>query len=282
MRALVLIAAAAIASQAAPLFQDNFGVPGTHLNFAAWTTEMGAAAVLGRTQLADWVTPGGLGQFVVGNDGAHLALHTVNLMGNRESPLFYGTHAKTIQWFQPSRAAAVSFTARLRLTSLQPGIVYGIYLYGCPAQQCVTQHDEIDIELVTNHLQPGATPLMVQLNRYAVEPLGAGHGALVNLPPDFAPLAPHDWTIRWSLSRIDYLVDRTVLSTEVTHIPEGPMQVNVNAWAPGPDWADAFSTSLEPASAAAMDQSFVALLTSVSVTSSRAAPARGGRVRRLH
>ena len=275
---LVLIAAGTIAAQAAPLFQDNFGVPGTHLDLAAWTTEMGPAAVLGRTQLADWVTPGSPGQFVVGNDGARLALRTFNPMGNAAIPLFYGTHAKTIRWFQPTRATTVVLTARLQLTSLQPGIVYGIYFYECPAERCAGQHDEIDIELVANRLQRWATPLKVELNRYAAEPLGGGHGAFVNLPPGFDPLAPHDWTIRWSFSRIDYLVDGTPLSSEATHIPQGPMQVNVIAWAPGPEWADAFSAALEPAAIAAMDQSFVALLTSVTVASSRRPPARRGRL----
>lgn len=282
MRELVLIAAAGIVSQAAPLFQDKFNVPGTHLDLTAWTTEIGPSSVLGRTQLVDWVTPGRAGQFVVDNDGAHLALHTFNPMASPSNPLLYGRHAKTIQWFQPARETTVVYTARLQLTSLQPGIVYGIYLYGCPAELCATEHDEIDIELVTNRLQPGTTPLMVQLNRYAAEPQGAGNGAFANLPPGFDPLAPHEWTIRWSFSKIDYLVDGALLFSAVTHVPRGPMQVNVNAWGPGPNWADAFSASLEPAASAATDQSFVALLNSVTVTSSRRAPAGGGRFRRLH
>jgi hypothetical protein len=51
-----------------------------------------------------------------------------------------------------STTTTVEFTARLQLTSVQPGIVYGIYFYRCDTD-CEQSHDEIDIELVTNLLQ---------------------------------------------------------------------------------------------------------------------------------
>jgi hypothetical protein len=186
------------------------------------------------------VTPGGVGQFVVAADGARLALNTL----------------------VPTAATAIDFTTRLQLTSLQPGLVYGIYLYGCAPAVCATQHNEIDIELATNILQPGGSPLMVQVNRYANEPLGAGNGGLVALPAGFDPLAAHNCTIHWSLGEIDYLVDGVLLSSSTTHIPQGPMQVDEIAWGPASDWAAAYSASLQPVSSAAQNQSFVALLRS--------------------
>jgi hypothetical protein len=262
---VALITAVAVVGHAGTLFQDNFSALGTQLNLAAWTTEIGPSSFLGRTQLADWVTPGGVGHFVVGTDGAHLALNTFNPTDPAGST-FYGTQAETLMSFLPSANTAIVFTTRLQLTSLQPGIVYGMYFYGCVPAACATNHDEIDIELVTNLLQPGASPLQVQLNRYANEPLGAGNGVLVNLPAGFNPLAPHDWTIRWSLTRIDYLVDGVLLFSTTTHVPQGFMQVNEDAWAPASDWSTAYSPLLQPASSAAQNQSFVALLTSVSVT----------------
>src|SRR5438105_8204022 len=169
------------------LFQDNFSTPGNQLNLAAWTTEIGCSSFLGRTQLADWVTPGGVGQFVVAADGAHLALNTFNPTGPGAS--LYGTHGKTLMAFQPTANTAIVFNTRLRLTSLQRGVVYGTYLYRIPIPCNSTQtlHDEIDIELVTNLLQPGA-PLMVQLNRYKNQPIGAGNGVLVSLPATFTAL----------------------------------------------------------------------------------------------
>lgn len=270
---VMLMATVGGVAHAGILFQDNFSTPGTQLNLAAWTTEVGPPSFLGRTQLADWVTPGGVGKFVVGSGGAQLTLNTFNPTGFS----FYGTHGKTLMSFVPRANTTIEFNTRLQLTSLQRGLVYGMYLYGCDPATCATRHDEIDIELLTNYLQPGGSPLMVQLNRYADEPPGVGNGGLVNLPAGFDPLAAHVWTIRWSatriglvtgiddLTRIDYLVDGVFLSSATTHVPRSPMQANVIAWAPAEDWGAAFDSSLQPVTTAARNQSFTALLTSISV-----------------
>jgi hypothetical protein len=245
------------------LFRDDFTTLGTRLNTSWWTTEFGAASFLGRTQLADWVN--GVGLFVVGAGGAELALNTFNPTGFS----LYGTHGKTLRAFRPAASDTVIFTARLQLmsASLQPGIVYAVYLYGCQPGACATNHDEIDIELVTNQLQAGDT-LRVQLNRYAHEPLGAGNGGFVGLPNGFDPLVPHDWSIRWSPGRIDYSVDGTLLASETTHVPQGPMQATVIAWGPDSDWPAAFSAQLQPVSTMGQNQRYVALLRFVEIASS--------------
>ena len=259
---LGMLAAIAGAAQASTviLLQDDFGTQGTHPDYSKWTTLTGPASFLGRTQLTDW-TPGGGGQFVVGANGAQLALNTFNPTGFS----LFGTHANSLASFQPTANTTIQFDTRLQLTSLQPGLVYGMYFYGCPGP-CATQHDEIDIELVTNALA-GSSPLQVQLNRYANEPLGAGNGGLVDLPNGFDPLAAHTWTMLWSLSSIEYLVDGVLLGTETTHVPQGPMQVNEIAWGPASDWPAAYSASLQPVSSAGANQSFVGLLTNVTVSS---------------
>ncbi|MCC6390328.1 MAG: S-layer homology domain-containing protein [Bryobacterales bacterium] len=259
MTKYMLAAVFAAAAQAGVVFQDNFSTPGTTLDLSKWTTETGAASYFGRTQLEPWTTGGG--QFVVGVEGAELALNTYNPAGFS----FYGTHGKTVNAFQPAANTAIRFTTRLRITSLEPGIVYGIYLYGCAPGLCATQHDEIDIELVTNALQPGGGGPRVQLNRYANEGLGAGHGSMVALPAGFDPLAMHDWTIVWSLTRIDYLVDGVLLASVFDYVPQGPMQANENAWAPDAAWAAAYSAALQPVTSAAENQRFVALLRGVTV-----------------
>ena len=242
------------------LFQDTFSVPATQLNPAAWTTEVGPASFLGRTQLADWVHPGGGGTFVVGKAGAELALNTFNPTGNS----LFGTHGKTLQFFLPSETTSIVYTARVQVASLQPGLVYGVYLFGCPGN-CATQHDEIDIELVTNRLQAGA-PLMVSLNWYANEPLGAGHGGLYPLPFGFDPLAVHDWTIRWSRARIDWSVDGTLLSSVSTAVPQGAMAANIIAWGPNTDWPEAYNAALRPVSGAQQNSRFVAYVKSILVS----------------
>lgn len=247
------------------LFQDTFSTIGTKLNTDAWTTVTGPASYIPRTQLADWVTPGGVGQFVVGPGGAQLTLNTWNPTGFS----LYGTQAETLQSFQPTATSTIYFDTRLQLTSLQPGLVYGMYLYGCAPSLCANEHDEIDIELVTNALQPGNPP-QVELNRYANEPLGAGNGAFANLPNGFDPLAVHDWTIGWSPGEIDYFVDGILLASENTHVPQGPMQADEIAWGPDTDWAAAYSVSLQPVTTSGQNQAFEALLTSVTVSENTA------------
>ena len=242
------------------LFRETFSVPGNQLNPAVWTTEIGAASFLGRTQLADWVHPASGGTFVVGAAGAELALNTFNPTGSS----LFGTHGKTLEVFQPSATTAIVFTARVQVVSLQPGLVYGVYFFGCPGN-CATQHDEIDIELVTNRLQPGA-PLMVQLNWYSNEPLGAGHGGLFPLPPGFDPLAVHDWTIRWTLTRIEFSVDGTLLSSVSNAVPQGPMAANIIAWGPGTDWPEAYNSALKVAGSASQNTRHVAYVKSVTVS----------------
>jgi hypothetical protein len=244
----------AIAVFAAGNFIDDFSVSGNQLDTSKWTTEFGPPSFLGRTQLRDWVNGSDVGPFVVMDGTAQLALDTFNPTGFS----LYGTHAKTLMSFQPTPTTDYVLTVRMRVGGQHGGIVYGMYFYGRGAGSCATNHDELDIEIVTNHLQS------VQLNRYAAEPLGAGHGPIVNLPAGFDPLAFHEWTIRWGLSRVTYFVDGIELFSAADFIPQGAMQANIIAWAPGSDWADAYDASLQPTMANG-NQHFGALVDYVTV-----------------
>jgi hypothetical protein len=245
-----------IATQAsAQTLVDEFSISGDRLNRAVWTTEIGNGSFLGRTQLRDWVTEGGVGRFTVVDGAARLVLDTFNPTGFS----LYGTHAKTRASFQPTAQTDIVLEARLRLTSLQPGIVYGLYFYGCGVN-CASDHDEVDIELVSNFLQGGAATARVQLNRYAAEPLGAGHGVIVDLPAGFDRFADHVWKIRWSLSRLDYFVDGIRLFSTTTVVPQRPMHADMIAWGPASDWSAAYAPSLQPAAQPGSNQSFAALV----------------------
>lgn len=250
------------AALTAELFRDDFDIEGPKLGLDKWTTEIGPSSFLGRTQLQDWVTPSGIGRFDVIGGEAHLALNTFNPTGFS----LYGTHGKTRDSFVPSAGVDLELAVRMRLTTLQPGLVFGIYFFGCDPAKCASDHDELDIEIVTNFLQPSAFPLQVQLNRYAAEPLGAGQGPVVYLPASFDPLAYHEWKIVWGQGRAIYLVDGMTLFSATDHVPQRPMQANVIAWGPAPEWPDAYDASLQPVSSAGLDQSFVARIDYVSVT----------------
>ena len=109
----------------------------------------------------------------------------------------------------------------------------------------------------------------MELNRYANEPAGAGHGIAVNLPSGFDPLAAHEWTIRWSLAEIGYYVDGALLYTATTYVPQGPMHVEIEAWSPDTAWLAAYSPSILPVSSSAQNKTFTALVMFVTVTSAQ-------------
>lgn len=106
------------------------------------------------------------------------------------------------------------------------------------------------------------------MNRYANEPLGAGHGGpSFNLPSNFNWQGEHVWRIDWMPHSANYFVDGIQLgSTATDFIPQGSMQANMIAWGPGPEWSDAYSPSLQPVTDPLLNHRFVAYVDSVSVT----------------
>lgn len=257
-------------------FSDEFSVPGDRLDRTNWTTEFSSPSCdqsfFGRTQLRDWVRPDGVGRFVVEDGAARLALDTYNPTSQPGNPSLFGTHAKTGTYspaaetrFLPSTTTDIVLAVRMRLTTLQRGIVYGVYFYYpyTTGAACADVHDEIDIEVVTNFLHE---PLpRVQLNRYAAEPLGDGHGETPNLPAGFDPLGWHEWKIRWGVSRLTFYVDDVALFSTTTVIPQRLMHADIVAWGPGPEWAAAYHSSLQPVTSEASNQAFTALVDRVVV-----------------
>ena len=127
--------------------------------------------------------------------------------------------------------------------------------------------DEIDIELVSNFLQAGPQ-LQVELNRFTNGSPDTGDGGLTNLPFGFDPLIAHDWTINWSASQINYLVDSVLLASVTTRIPQSALRANELVFGPSTNWPAAYSPTLQPVTSANQDQSFIALLTSVTISDS--------------
>jgi hypothetical protein len=241
-------------------FSDDFTTAGDRLDRTRWTTEFGPASFLGRTQLRDWVSEDGIGRFIVAGGTAQLALDTFNPTGFS----LYGTHAKTRGLFAPSSTSDIVLSVRMRLTSLQRGLVFGVYFYGC-GESCADDHDEVDIELLTNALQAGG-PLTVQLNRYAAEPSGAGHPDTAPLPPGFDPLAFHEWKIRWHRTSLTFYVDSSLLFSTTSFVAQRPMHADMIAWGPASDWSAAYDGSLQPVADSGANQRFTALVDRFVVT----------------
>ncbi|MGC8495364.1 MAG: glycoside hydrolase family 16 protein, partial [Syntrophobacteraceae bacterium] len=143
----------------------------------------------------------------------------------------------------------IRVTVRAKMNTTAPGMVGGIFLYSSrPGRTKVC--DEIDFELLTDH------PDKAHTNVYK-------SGGPANGDPQFVPYHPsgsiagyHTYEIEWLPSRVSWLIDGHLVRTEKKYVPVGPMNVHLNLWAPGRQWAQAYSPDLTPVSTASPDKVF--------------------------
>ena len=172
-------------------------------------------------------------------------------------PSFYGTSIYTDQYFQPSLTGVV-FQVVAKLGQAQGGLVGGIFLYNL-LNATSTDHDEIDTELVSNNLG------ILSVNNYDDQPLGAGNGQSVPLPPGVSLTNWNTYSIVWLPGDIRWYVDGTLVYDTTANVPTGPMQFYLDLWAPGTSWPYAYDPSLEPVSTGA-DTTYNFYVSSVTVT----------------
>ena len=80
---------------------------------------------------------------------------------------------------------------------------------------------------------------------YGNEPPGAGH-------PEFDPISSsltdfHTYRVEWYPTLVRWFVDGQLVRQTYRSRPAGSMQLHLNVWAPGPEWAAAYSATLQPA-----------------------------------
>jgi len=214
------------------LFTDEFN---SALNPADWDYNHWQAnnnpSFYGRTQQRQEL-PG------VSDGLLHLKLDTFNPTYNptdpQQVPSFYGSEAITTQTFS-NNTGGIVFEINAHLVNQTTGLVGGLFTNSTNAG---TLHDEIDFEAVSNQ------PDKIQTNIYANEPLGAGH-------PQFNPLSgtltdPHIYRIEWFKNAVRWIVDGQLVRVETTNIPQQPMALHLNIWAPGNEWIEGFSDALNP------------------------------------
>jgi beta-glucanase (GH16 family) len=150
---------------------------------------------------------------------------------------FYGTDLISNKTFSPEKEVKVNVRARMNAST--KGVVGGIFLYTLKPGS-TTMHDEIDFELLTNH------PNEVQTNIYGNEPFGRGHPQFVAYPHGGTMYDHHDYEIRWTESQVSWYIDGVLVRTDTEYVPSGPMYFHLNIWAPGPEWAEAYNSGLQP------------------------------------
>jgi hypothetical protein len=209
-------------------FFEDFN--GGAVDESIWIYPTGDASFNGRTQMR-------IAYPSVSKGLLHLQFDTYNPTANPVGNSFYGSEIilrKPIE-----RGTGLIVEIRARMVTPVKGLVGGVFLYKYfPATQ---KHSEIDFELISN------MPNQVQTNIYANEPLGIGH-------PDFAGIPNFDMTqfnnyrVEWLPDRVRWFVNNQLVRENSALVPNEPLNLHLNFYAPECNWAIACAANLHPAS----------------------------------
>ncbi|MBE9067361.1 family 16 glycosylhydrolase [Leptolyngbya cf. ectocarpi LEGE 11479] len=223
---------------------------------------------LGRTQLKLNERP------AIVNGVAQLELNTFNPrnsnLGPGEIPSFFGSEIISTTTFSRKNGLAVEARTRLNApdslgTSTQRGLVAAMFLFdSTKINSNQFLFNEIDFEFLTNDVNnaEAGSPPRVLTNVFANDPPGRGDPAFINI--DNLDLTEFNtFRIEWLPDKVRWFVNGNLIRTESAstgdldvNIPETPLNLHLNLWAPAADFADAFDNSLQPAFSLATDQSF--------------------------
>jgi len=176
------------------------------------------------------------------NGNAIITVETYNPTGFS----FYGTDLISNQLV--SLTTGIHITVRAKMNTSTKGIVGGIFLYALKPGSTIL-HDEIDFELMTN------SPNGFQTNIYNNEELGKGH-------PEFVTYSNgsitdyHIYEIKWLPNKVSWFVDGSLVRTNTSNVPMGPMYFHLNMWVPGEEWPEAYSEDLQPSASESLNQIF--------------------------
>ena len=219
------------------LLQDDFN---STVNSSLWNYNQFSlgGSFLGRTQMRQNLP-------AASNGSLHLQLDT---FVNQTGLAFLGSEIISKQTFTPG-TSGVAFEARARIVTPVAGITGGIFGYNYNATTGL--HDEIDFELLGNDAVASANRVLT--NTYRDEPFGAGH-------PDFEPVTGltdfHIYRMEWLPSVVRWFIDGELVREGTAHVPQGPMALHLNIWAPDTTWPAAYSAGLRPTGNPAADISY--------------------------
>ncbi len=258
-----------LATQAQVLLNDDFNGSG-FVDQSLWRLPFGGdGSFLGRTQLKTDLSTG----YPVQSSGvATLELDTFLDNGSGGSAgVFLGHEINSKRNF--ARGGGLRIESRMRMRDMPEGLVAAMFMFDVQRANAAGDlvRDEFDHELLTNEAQPGGQNRL--LTNYwnegpFVGPGAAGNGQLEtpNITGGWDMNQFHDYRIDWLPNRMDYYVDGQLVRTATQNIPDDPMTLRFNVWAPDSDFTDAYSSNLQPAANAAANESYGVEIDSVSVT----------------
>lgn len=167
---------------------------------------------------------------------------------------FLGGEVRTVMEFDPGRP--YRFEARVKCGAYPGGLVTSFFTYGYDG----ANSDEIDFEFLSKQTNDGG--------RWPTgDPVLTNPWDETRQNPRYATVTDLDLTA-WNTFRIHWrphdrvewtwvnpLGGETLLRTESNQwVPDEPMALYFNFWAPSPTWPDAYDAALQPAAAAGQDE----------------------------
>ncbi|NNC89946.1 MAG: glycoside hydrolase family 16 protein [Akkermansiaceae bacterium] len=225
--ATVLLAAGLLPAEV--LLVDHFD--GSGLDFAKWEVP---TPYLGRTQMRA-IAP------EVANGVCRLALDTHNPTALVPGDSFWGSEIRTLAEYP--RGEGLIVEARTRFVGpIAGGMIGSVFTYEYN-EQPGAQHDEIDIELLSNDVAAGNERVLT--NVFEEGFTDSGDAA-------FAVVAGLDltqfnvWRIEWLPDRVRWLVNGTLVREDFSPVPDEAQRVHLNFWAPNQNFSIAYDPALQP------------------------------------
>lgn len=173
---------------------------------------------------------------------------------------FLGTDILTKRNF--TRAGGLTIEARMRLKpTAAGGTVGGFFLYDVqgddPPGSGNQVRDEIDWELLGNQVTGGTQdPASNYWNDGPFSGPGSGGDFEFHDVSGFDLSQFHDYRVEWTPGQLQWFVDNSLVRTATANVPDDPMKLHFNLWAPDSDFSQAYDAALQPTASANANTTF--------------------------
>jgi hypothetical protein len=155
--------------------------------------------------------------------------------------------------------AGKEFETRVRVSSETRGLVMSFFSWGARGDNPRTwATDEIDFEYLSN-LPTDAVQLTAWddwKQRYTTYNDGIHHSDQTVTIPGFARGGWNVLRFRCLADRVEWYVNDVLVRTGTNVVPNDPMNIRLNFWAPDLSWAAAYDAGLQPTANPAANQSY--------------------------
>ena len=221
---------------------------GPTLNTSVWGT---GDWLLGRTTLGN---PPTFGQ-ETGTSFVSLSHDTYN--PSDPGGTFRGAELLSLSQF--TIGAGKEFETRVRVSSETRGLVMSFFSWGARGTNPRTwETDEIDFEYLSN-LPTDAVQLTAWNDwkqRYTSYNDGIHHSDQTVTIPGFLRGGWNVLRFRCLTDRVEWYVNDVLVWTNTNVVPNDPMNIRLNFWAPDSSWAAAYDAGLQPTANPAANQSY--------------------------